>query len=115
TAVAVALARRLEADGRDVAGVILAGGFPNARLPGRISSLVHRVVGDRWTSTRAFRDTLRAMGGLLDDMDEASTATMLTSMRHDSRQAQRWYTRELVTPGPKLRAPALCLVGAKDR
>ena len=115
TAVAVALARRLESDGRDVAGVVLAGGFPNAKLPGRIPSFVNRVFGDRWTSTRAFRDTLRAMGGLLDDMDEESTATMLRSMRHDSLQAQEWFTRELVTPGAKLRAPALCLVGAKDR
>jgi MFS family permease len=113
--VAVALARRLESDGREVAGVVLAGGFPNAKLPGRISSFVNRVFGDRWTSTRAFRDTLRAMGGLLDDMDEESTATMLRSMRHDSRQAQEWFTRELVAPGGKLRAPALCMVGARDR
>jgi amino acid adenylation domain-containing protein len=116
TAVAVALARRLEQDGREVAGVVLAGGFPTARLPGKLATLLHRAFGtDRWASTRSFRDTLRAMGGLLDDMDEASTETMLTSMRHDSRQAQEWYTRELVAPGRKLHAPALCLVGDRDR
>jgi amino acid adenylation domain-containing protein len=116
TAVAVALARRLETDGREVVGVVLAGGFPTAKLPGRVSTSVNRVFGtDRWASTRAFRDTLRAMGGLLDDMDEASTRTMLASMRHDSREAQAWFTRELVAPGPRLRAPALCLVGDRDR
>lgn len=115
TAVAVALARRLEAGGREVTGVVLAGGFPNAKLPGRISSLVNRVFGDRWASTRTFRDTLRAMGGLLDDMDPESSAVMLRSMRHDSLQAQEWFTRELVEPGRRLQAPALCLVGAKDR
>jgi amino acid adenylation domain-containing protein len=116
TAVAIALARRLEADGREVAGVVLAGGFPSARLPGRVPAFFNRVFGtDRWASNRTARDALRAMGGLLDDMDEASTTTMLDGMQHDSRQARAWFTQELAEPLPRLRAPVLCLVGDKDQ
>ncbi|MPZ28882.1 MAG: amino acid adenylation domain-containing protein, partial [Micromonosporaceae bacterium] len=116
TALAIALARRLEASGTTVAGVVLAGAFPSARLPGRVPSFFNRVLGtDRWASNRTFRDALRTMGGLLDDMDEATTRTMLNSMRHDSRQARAWFTQELADPGPRLRAPVLCLVGERDQ
>jgi amino acid adenylation domain-containing protein len=116
TALALALARQLEADGHPVAGVVLAGAFPSARLPGRVPAFVNRAFGtDRWASNRTFRDALRAMGGLLDDLDEATTRTMLDSMRHDSREARAWFTRELANPGPRLRAPVLCLVGERDQ
>src|SRR5690606_9730308 len=45
----------------------------------------------------------------------ASTATMLSGMRHDSREARAWYTRELAAPVARLRAPVLCVVGEKDQ
>ncbi|MFS8498369.1 MAG: amino acid adenylation domain-containing protein [Micromonosporaceae bacterium] len=116
TAVAVALSRRLVADGREVAGVILGASFPTARLPGRLASFFHRTFGtDRWASNRLYRDTLRAMGGLLDDMDEATTRTVLDSLRHDARSAQDWFTGQLTDPQPRLRVPVLCVVGERDR
>ncbi|MFI7694540.1 amino acid adenylation domain-containing protein [Nonomuraea sp. NPDC049655] len=112
SAPAVALARRLEADGVPVLGVIAAGSFPSARLPGLARKLFR---GDRLVSDRLFRDALRASGGLLDDMDEAAKATAVRAMRHDSTQAQEWFTRELAADGPRLAAPILCLVGERDR
>ncbi|MER7432107.1 amino acid adenylation domain-containing protein [Nonomuraea rubra] len=112
TAPAVALARRLEADGVPVLGVIAAASFPAARLPG----LVRRLFGgDRWVSDRMFRDALRASGGLLDDMDEAAKRTAVRAMRHDADQAQEWFGRELAGDGEPLRAPILSLVGERDR
>ncbi|MEV0198035.1 amino acid adenylation domain-containing protein [Nonomuraea sp. NPDC050691] len=112
SAPAVALARRLEADGVPVLGVIAAGSFPSAPLPG----LARRIFrGDRWVSDRMFRDALRASGGLLDDMDEAAKRTAVRAMRHDADQAQEWFSRELAGEGPLLRAPILCVVGERDR
>jgi surfactin synthase thioesterase subunit/MFS family permease len=96
SAVATALAARLEADGRPVTGVVVAGSFPAARLPGRLSAwLQRRFPRERWVSDRLYRDTLRAGGGLLDDMDERASAAMLRGLRHDAEQAQAWFGREL--------------------
>ncbi len=117
SATAVAIARRLEEQGRDVAGVVVAGSFPTARLPGRIPAFFSRVFGaDRWASRRLARDNLRAMGGILDEMDEAATRTMVDAMRHDSREARLWFTTQLsnAEPPARLRAPILCLIGERD-
>ncbi|WP_405141617.1 amino acid adenylation domain-containing protein [Sphaerisporangium sp. NBC_01403] len=112
SAPAVALARRLEADGIPVLGVIAAAGFPSARLPGLARRLFR---GDRWVSDQMFRDALRATGGLLDDMDEAAKRAAVGAMRHDADQARDWFSRELAGKGPLLRAPVLCVVGERDR
>ncbi|MFE6615870.1 amino acid adenylation domain-containing protein [Amycolatopsis sp. NPDC057786] len=118
SAVATALAARLEADGRTVAGVVVAGSFPSARLPGRLSAwLQRRFPRERWVADRLYRDTLRATGGLLDDMDEAASAAMLRALRHDAGQAQAWFGRALdpdTGQEPRLTAPVLCVVGSSD-
>ncbi|MFE5571372.1 amino acid adenylation domain-containing protein [Amycolatopsis japonica] len=114
SAVATALAARLEADGRTVLGVVVAGSFPAARLPGRLSAWLQRKFPrERWVSDRLYRDTLRAGGGLLDDMDEKASTAMLRGLRHDAAQAQAWFGRELGTE-TRLSAPILCVVGASD-
>ncbi|MDX3189837.1 amino acid adenylation domain-containing protein [Streptomyces sp. MN03-5084-2B] len=116
SAVATALAARLEADGRSVVGVVVAGSFPAARLPGRLSAwLQRRFPRERWVSDRLYRDTLRAGGGLLDDMDERASAAMLRGLRHDADQAQAWFGRELAKESEqRLSAPILCIVGSSD-
>ncbi|MEV4114454.1 amino acid adenylation domain-containing protein [Nonomuraea sp. NPDC049695] len=112
SAPAVALARRLEADGVPILGVIAAASFPNARLPGLAQRLFR---GDRWVSDRMFLDALRATGGLLDDMGEAAQRAAVRAMRHDATEAREWFGRELAADGPPLRAPLLCVVGERDR
>ncbi|MGW1541293.1 non-ribosomal peptide synthetase/MFS transporter [Streptomyces sp. NPDC002309] len=115
SAAAVALARRLEADGREVLGVVVAGNFPSARLPGRAAAWAHRVLPlERWASNRHYRDALRTTGGILDDMDEAATETALRAMRHDSAEARAWYAAELAATRAGLAAPILCVVGEAD-
>ncbi|AGM05507.1 non-ribosomal peptide synthetase/MFS transporter [Amycolatopsis keratiniphila] len=118
SAVATALAARLEADGRAVAGVIVAGSFPAARLPGRLSAwLQRRFPRERWVADRLYRDTLRATGGLPDDMDEAASAAMLHALRHDAGQAQAWFGRALDPDAgqrTRLAAPILCVAGSSD-
>ncbi|MGW1726788.1 non-ribosomal peptide synthetase/MFS transporter [Streptomyces sp. NPDC002306] len=115
SAAAVALARRLEDGGREVLGVVVAGNFPSARLPGRAAAFAHRVLPlERWASNRHYRDVLRTTGGILDDMDDTATETALRAMRHDSGEARAWYARQLAAPGAALRAPILCVVGEAD-
>ncbi len=117
TAAAVALAHRLEQDGREVAAVVLGAGFPAARLPGRLFTALGRILPtDRWQSDRALRELLRAMGGLPDGLDEAGAAAMTRALRHDAREAEAWFSR-LLQDGltPRLRAPILSVVGERDR
>ncbi|MFI6757530.1 amino acid adenylation domain-containing protein [Micromonospora sp. NPDC050417] len=112
---AVALARRLEAGGRSVLGVVVAGNFPATHLPGRVAAWVNRVLPlERMASNRHYRDILRTTGGLLDDMNEAATETALRAMRHDAAEAREWFGRELAASPARLAAPILCVVGEAD-
>ncbi|MFE6867288.1 amino acid adenylation domain-containing protein [Kitasatospora sp. NPDC057692] len=121
SAAAAELALRLEAEGVPVAGLLVGGSFPGARLPGRLSTWLRtRFPATRWTSDRAYRDFLRTLGGLDEDGDaeasEAAQRTMLRALRHDVDQAQGWFTGELTGPGARrLRAPVLCVIGERDR
>ncbi|MFC8710189.1 amino acid adenylation domain-containing protein [Streptomyces sp. NPDC057197] len=114
TASAVALALALEETGRELAGVVLGAAFPSARLPGRVSALVHRwFPDDRRTSDRAYHDVLRALGGQLE---EETRSAVIRAVRHDARQAVDWFTARFDSRAPRrLRAPLLCVVGDRDR
>ena len=114
TALAVALAQRLEADGRIVERVVLGASFPFARLPGKISGWIARwLPSDRLTSDRAYRDQLRVLGGL-EELDAEQADVMLRSLRHDAREAETWFGAQLGKP-TRLRAPIVCVVGERDR
>ncbi|MEV6009054.1 amino acid adenylation domain-containing protein [Streptomyces sp. NPDC051976] len=117
SALATALAQRLEADGRHVAAVVVGGSFPAARLPGRLNAWLDKVLPrDRMVSDRLFNDTLRATGGLVEGMDEAAAATAVKALRHDARAAQSWFGAALADEGrARLNAPVLCVVGSLDR
>ncbi|WP_452299632.1 amino acid adenylation domain-containing protein [Microtetraspora fusca] len=117
TALATALALRLEDTGVAVTGVFLGGSFPTARLPGKLSAWFNRrLPADRWLSDRAYRDVLRAMGGLPEDLEGPAVETAVKALRHDARQAQAWFTRRLAEPeSPRLRAPVLVVIGGSDR
>ncbi|MCX4580496.1 amino acid adenylation domain-containing protein [Streptomyces sp. NBC_01571] len=114
TAAAVALSLELEAQGNELAGVVLGASFPTARLPGRLSALIQRwFPNDRWTSDRAYREVLQALGGQLEEETEEA---MIRAVRHDVRQATDWFSSQLDSAEPvRLRAPVLCVVGDRDR
>ncbi|MDI1462622.1 amino acid adenylation domain-containing protein [Catellatospora sp. KI3] len=116
SAAATELALRLESDGREVVGLVVGGSFPAARLPGRVSAWLHRRFSATfWTSDRAYRDFLRTLGGL-DDDEGLDADVILRGLRHDVDQAQSWFTHELTRPDRRrLRAPVLCVIGARDR
>ncbi|MEV4252301.1 MFS transporter, partial [Spirillospora sp. NPDC049652] len=114
SALATALALRLEETGVVVTGVHVGGSFPTARLPGRLSAWFNRrLPADRWLSDRAYRDALRSMGGLPEDLDGPAVETAVRAIRHDAREAQDWFTRRLSEPR-RLRAPMQVIVGESD-
>lgn len=120
-ALAMQTALQLEAAGRPVLGVVESGTFPAARIPGRISEWVYRVLpGDRMMSDRAYLEWLRALGGFDDDADPAEQQQLVTALRHDNREAETYYTKRYAALDSghaprRLVAPMLCVVGERDR
>ncbi|GAA1517799.1 hypothetical protein GCM10009677_58900 [Sphaerisporangium rubeum] len=114
-ALAYDIARRVEAAGGRVAGVVLGGAFPAPRLPGRLFDLWARVFpSDRWRSDRLYRDMLRGIGGLTGVLDAREQALTLRAVRHDARESEELYTRLCASPGPRT-LRALSVVGERDR
>ncbi|MGW4464799.1 amino acid adenylation domain-containing protein [Micromonospora sp. NPDC004704] len=116
-AVTVEIARQAEARGLNLAGVGLGAGFPTARLPGRLLDRIYRFLPtDRFTSNRELMAYLRGRGGFTDLTDTDDTEFALRNVRHDARDAERYFTDlyrdENVEP---LRAPVRSIVGSRDR
>ncbi|GGO17072.1 hypothetical protein GCM10010116_34480 [Microbispora rosea subsp. aerata] len=117
SAATMELALRLEEAGTPVAGVVVGGSFPDARLPGRLSAWWNRrFPSHRWSSDRAQRDFLRTLGAVDDDFGD--TGIMLRALRHDVEEAQAWFSRHLDSPAyeeRRLKVPLLCVIGERDR
>ncbi|WP_169946526.1 non-ribosomal peptide synthetase/MFS transporter [Microbispora sp. H11081] len=117
SAATVELALRLESAGTPLAGVVVGGSFPDARLPGRLSDWWNRrFPAHRWSSDRAQRDFLRTLGAVDDDFGD--TGIMLRALRHDVEEAQAWFSRHLGSTAyeeRRLAAPLLCVIGERDR
>ncbi|GAA0971897.1 hypothetical protein GCM10009555_024030 [Acrocarpospora macrocephala] len=114
-ALAYEIARRLEAEGSQVVGVVLGGAFPAPRLPGRLFDLWAKLLpSDRWRSDRLYRDVLRGIGGLQGALDPYEQAATLQAVRHDAREAEELYSRLCHAPGDRT-LRALSVVGERDR
>ncbi|GAA3663876.1 non-ribosomal peptide synthetase/MFS transporter [Microbacterium marinilacus] len=114
-ALTVELARRAEANGIQVAGVALGAGFPTARLPGRVFDWIYRHLPvDRLSSDREYLEYLRARGGF-SDLDADEQAFTLRNVRHDTRDAEEYFTAAYRSDIGRLKAPVLSVVGARDR
>ncbi|GAA1609416.1 non-ribosomal peptide synthetase/MFS transporter [Actinoplanes couchii] len=115
-ALTVEVARQAEAAGVEIAGVGLGAGFPEARLPGRFFDWVYRNLPvDRLTSNREYLAYLRSRGGFTDIDDEAQKEFVLRNVRHDSRDAEEYFTAAYREPYRQLKAPVLAVVGERDR
>ncbi len=115
-ALALEIARLLEADNIEVLNVFEAATFPSPRLPGKWFNLWSKLFpGDRWTSNRAYQDMLKSLGGLNEGLSEKERDFIILSMRHDFRQAEDYYTELYAYPPQKLKAPIISIVGEKDR
>ncbi|TPG14636.1 amino acid adenylation domain-containing protein [Sphingomonas koreensis] len=116
-ALAVAIALELERRGVVLNGVAVGGAFPAPRLPGRMFDAISQVLPtDALISRRSITDGLMLTGGANGDEDPQELEFLVRNMRHDGREAEQFYTRFYRSGlDTKLRAPLLCVVGARDR
>jgi amino acid adenylation domain-containing protein len=114
-ALAVELARRVEAAGRTVDAVYIGAIFPFARPGGLWSRLARPDLLDRLRSSRRDLDSLKARGVDLDELEPGVADRIIRTMRHDSRAAERYFTRLFDTPDrERLRAPVVSVIGERD-
>ncbi|MEU5980240.1 amino acid adenylation domain-containing protein [Streptomyces sp. NPDC047315] len=114
-ALAVELAHRLRAAGREPAAVYLGGIFPFARpTEGLLGLLARFSVLDRRRSGRLHLNWLRSMGADLEGLDPKQLATIVANVREDSRAAEAYFTEQLASPAPALDAPVISVIGSAD-
>ena len=116
SALAVEIARLLEADGIAVEAVYVGGAFPNPRLPGKLFDFLARTrLIDRLSSDRIFKTFFRTMGGFTDELDPDEIKRVIRNLRHDSHDAEEYFTRRLAhADHRRLSAPIVCVVGERD-
>lgn len=114
---AVELARRLEAAGVELTGVVVGAHFPAPRLPGRLFTWLRRWFPmERWWSKRRTLEALRAMGFFTEVFDEREKDFVMRVVLADSAKAEDYYTAVYAEGLPrKLSAPIVNIVGSGDR
>ncbi|BCJ62207.1 hypothetical protein Jiend_56290 [Micromonospora endophytica] len=115
-ALAVEVARRLEAGGRDLVAVYLGAVFPFARpAGGPLAPLLRLRLAERLRSDRIYRTWLQAQGTAVGTLAPDEVRFLIRAMRHDAEVSEEYFTdlmRQRVTP---LRAPVISVVGERDR
>ncbi|MEM8530407.1 MAG: amino acid adenylation domain-containing protein, partial [Chloroflexota bacterium] len=116
SAMAIEVARLLEADGVQVERVYLGGTFPNVRLPGKLFEfLANNLQIDRLSGDRTYETFFTSLGGFADVIDDREVKQIIKNLRQDSRDAEDYFTYSFAdkqyTP---LIAPIVCIVGDKD-
>lgn len=115
SALAVAVALRLEAAGHQLQGLYLGGIFPFARPRGRLLGALSGLAAlDRVRSERVDALWLRGMGADLAGLDAEQVRFMVKAMRRDGRMAEDYFTGLLDAGVQTLRAPVISVVGEKD-
>ncbi len=115
-AVAVEIARLLEAAGREVECVYLGAVFPFARpVGGLLGPLARLRIAERFRSDHLYRTWLQAQGADLGTLDAAQSAFIIRAMRHDARASEDYFTDLLHRKVTPLRAPIVSVVGERDR
>ncbi|MEU4477583.1 amino acid adenylation domain-containing protein [Micromonospora sp. NPDC023966] len=114
---AVELARRLEAAGVELTGVVIGAHFPAPRLPGRVFSWLRRWFPmERWMSKRRTLESLRAMGFFTEVFDENEKDFVMRVVLADAAKGEDYYTDVYAGGLPrKLAVPLVCVVGSGDR
>jgi surfactin synthase thioesterase subunit/non-ribosomal peptide synthetase component F len=115
SALATAIARRLEAAGRPIDAVYLGANFPFARPPDRVLRAVAWLTGRDWLrSDQLYANWLQSMGADLSGLDANQLATVVRTMRHDARAAEAYFTGLIRRPAEPLSAPVIAVVGNQD-
>jgi amino acid adenylation domain-containing protein len=115
SALAVDIARRLEAAGRELVAVYIGGIFPFARPRGPLLSRIARLADvERLRSDQRYVNWLISLGLDMGEIDPVQARRIVRNMRRDSREAEAYYTRLFETGTERLRAPVISVVGTED-
>jgi surfactin synthase thioesterase subunit/aryl carrier-like protein len=100
SALAVEIARRLEAAGRQLEAVYIGGIFPFARPGSRVLGALSRVASIEWLrSDQGYANWLVSMGVDMSDLEPERARHIVRNMRKDSQSAEDYYTG-LLQSGP---------------
>ncbi|MEO3807790.1 amino acid adenylation domain-containing protein [Sphaerisporangium sp. B11E5] len=110
--IAAEIARRLEAEGRDVEAVYLGGIFPFARPEGRLTKLRHRLEDLRGAQGRV--NALTAAGLDVSDLSPEELRLIVDNRRKGTRAAERYFTRLFEGEAGRLAAPVIAVAGERD-
>ncbi|QKW14165.1 non-ribosomal peptide synthetase/MFS transporter [Verrucosispora sp. NA02020] len=115
-ALAVEVARRLEAAGRDLEAVYLGAVFPFARpVGGLLGPLLRLRLAERLRSDRIYRTWLQAQGTSIGSLAPDEVAFLIRAMRHDAEVSEEYFTELMRRRVGPLRAPIVSVVGERDR
>ena len=111
-AMVIALALQLEAAGRTIEAVYAGGVFPSARPAGVLARL--HMFFERIASDRNHGNFLKSLGVDVDGLGPEQVDRVVANMRHDSDQAEEYFTGLLAGGRARLRAPIIAIAGERD-
>ncbi|WP_433528592.1 amino acid adenylation domain-containing protein [Micromonospora sp. CA-263727] len=115
-ALAVEVARRLEAAGRDLVAVYLGAVFPFGRpAGGPLGPLLRLRLAERLRSDRIYRTWLQAQGTSIGSLAPDEARFLIRAMRHDAEVSEEYFTELMRQQVAPLRAPIVSVVGERDR
>ena len=115
SALAVEIARRLEAAGRHLEALYIGAIFPFARPENRLLGGLSRMARlERFRSDRGYANWLLSMGVDMSDIEPEQATHIIQNMRKDSQSAEDYYTGLLRDSVDRLNAPVITVAGDRD-
>jgi amino acid adenylation domain-containing protein len=114
-ALAIEIAKQLEAAQITISAIVLGGSLPGSRRSRRQSFLTRILPTRKMPSDDQILAYLQRLGGFQEIADLRSLTFLRRTMDHDRREARRYFKQLLDDDaGPRLRAPIVCMVGDND-
>lgn len=116
SALTTEIARRVEAAGREIDAVYIAGSFPFAVPTKGLSGLLnkHYFNNRRLRNNNSEANWLRAIGADLDGLGTDEVERIVTTMRSDAKAGEAYFTRLIDEGATPLKAPLISIVGSRD-
>ncbi|MBT2230238.1 non-ribosomal peptide synthetase/MFS transporter [Nonomuraea sp. NEAU-A123] len=115
SALIVEIARRLEAEGRELEAVYIAAIFPFARPGNGPMALLSKLARREFLrSDRSYVNWLTSMGLDMGDLEPGQARHIIKNMRRDSEAAEEYFTGLFEGSVERLRAPIISVAGEHD-
>ncbi|MEU7853455.1 amino acid adenylation domain-containing protein [Nonomuraea sp. NPDC049141] len=115
SALIVEIARRLEAEGRELEAVYIGAIFPFARPGNGPMALLSKLARREFLrSDRSYVNWLTSMGLDMGDLEPGQARHIIRNMRRDSEAAEEYFTGLFEGSVERLRAPIISVAGEHD-